>query len=241
MIRLEQENEYYIVWQNDLRHGTVSLYDNPGHMGNRYVKLTLDHYDKSISAELFRLLREITGRPLQAMIESDNTEQVRFLIAGGFVCKRKCYEVEVYAADYIGEQTNIPLSKTNRGECAYNRCCEILFDHYVETHRAVNPWTAGYEAFLEDLPEKVVYQELDGRITALAFVEGNEIAYVCGMDQTGFENFAASLIIEMFEHHETVFFESDDCDWPAMKLKSMFANQDETSFDTYILDDGVCV
>jgi hypothetical protein len=241
MIKLEKENLCYIVWQDDLRIGTVSLYDNPGHMGNRYVKLALDRYDKSISAELFRLLREITGRPLQAMIESDNTEQVRFLIAGGFVCKRKCYEVEASAEDYVGEQSNVPLSNTKKGEGLYNRCCEILFDHYVETHRAVNPWTAGYEAFLENLPETVVYQERDGRITALAFVEENEIAFVCSVDKPGFADFAASLITEMFERHETIFFESDDCDWPAMAMKSMFANLGNRSFDTYILDDGVCV
>ena len=236
MIRLEKENECYIVRQNDLCLGTVSLYDNPGHTGNRYVKLALDCYDASFSAELFRRLRVIAGRPLQAMVCSEDKEQIQFLISGGFVCKRKCYEVEACAADYIGEQTNIPLSKTSRGECAYNRCCEILFDHYVETHRAVNPWSAGYEAFLEGLPEKVVYQELDGRITALAFVEGNEIAYVCGMDQSGFVDFAASLINEMFKRHQTILFECDDCDWPAISLKSLFVNQNDVSFDTYILD-----
>ena len=234
MIRLEQENEYYIVWQEDLRLGTVSLYDNTCHIGNRYVKLALDRYDTAISAELFRLLREIAGRPLQAMIESDNTEQVRFLISGGFVCKRKCYEVEASAKDYVGEASYTPLSKTKRGEGVYDRCCEILFSHYVETHRAVNPWTAGYEAFLEDLPETVAYQVMDGRIIALAFVEENEIAYVVGMNKSVFLDFASSLVTEMFEHYKTIFFESDDCDWPAMALKSLFVNQDETSFDTFV-------
>lgn len=235
MIRLEQENEYYIVWQDDFRLGTVSLYDNLGHMGNRYVKLALDRYDTAISAELFQLLREIAERPLQAMIESNDAEQVQFLMAGGFVCNRKCYEVEACAEDYVGEQSDTSLRNTHRGEPAYDRCCEILFDHYIETHRAVNPWTAGYEAFLEDLPATVVYQELDGRITALAFVEENEIAYICGMDKSEFLDFASSLVTEMFEHYETIFFESDDCDWPAMALKSMFANQDETSFDTFVI------
>lgn len=234
MIRLEQENEYYIVWQDDLRHGTVSLYDNPGHMGNRYVKLALDRYDTAISVELFRLLREIAGRPLQAMVSSCNVEQVLFLIAGGFVCKRKCYEVEASAEDYVGEQSDVPLSKTNRGEAAYDRCCEILFNHYVETHRAVNPWTAGYKVYLEELPETVAYQELDGRITALAFLEENEIAYVVGTNKSVFLDFASSLVTEMFEHYETILFESDDCDWWAMALKSLFANQDETSFDTFV-------
>lgn len=234
MIRLEPEKEKFTVWRDDCCIGTAMLYDNPCHMGNRYVKMELDQYDPSASAELFRQLREIAGRPLQMMVSSDDAEQVQFLTAGGFVCKRKCYEVEAGAADYLGERSKSPLNETHRGEAAYDRCCKILFDYYEETHRPVNPWTAGHGAFVEKLPDTVFFRESDGEIPALAFLEENEIAYVCGRDEGGFVDFAASLIAEMFERYQTIFFESDDCDWAAMLLKSLFANRKETSFDTYV-------
>lgn len=38
----------------------------------------------------------------------------------------------------------------------------------------------------------------------------------------------------MFGKYESIIFEADDCDGLAMELKSMFINQDEESFDTYI-------
>lgn len=235
MLRLEQENDRCTVWQDELCLGTVILYDNSCHMGNCYLKLELECYDTSVSAELFRTVGEVADRPLQMMVGSDDAVLVRFLTAGGFVCKRKCYEVEAGLEDYVGAAPDISLSECGWGEKDYDRCCEMLYDHYLETHRDINPWTADYEAFLENLPNTVVYRENGGTITALVFVEENEIAYVCGTDVEQFTAFASGLISWMFERHETIFFESDDCDWASMALKSLFANQDGTSFDTYVL------
>ena len=94
MLTLQRMDDTYIVYQNERRIGSLRLYDNPHHMGNCYVKLEFDEPDNEISAELFQELRKIAGRPLQFMVDSDDAELIAFLLSGGFVCRRKCYEVE---------------------------------------------------------------------------------------------------------------------------------------------------
>lgn len=158
------------------------------------------------------------------------------MVAGGFECRRKCYEVEAGAEDFNGGESDVQLLHSHDGKPDYERCCRMMFDYYVQNHKTVNPWTADYETFRHDMPADVVFDELDGKITSLAFVEDNEIAYVCGTDKRHFTNFVCSLVTAMFEKHETVCFESDDCNWAAMQLRSMFKHQDETSFDSYVFD-----
>lgn len=236
MLTLQRTDDTYIVYQNECRIGSLRLYDNPHHTRNCYVKLELDEPDTEISAELFTRLREIAGRPLQIMVDSDDAELIAFLIAGGFVCRRKCYEVEAYIEDYIGGQADAPLEHCKIGEADYEEACRMLFAHYTETHKAVNPWTADYETFCDELPEDVICSKQSGEIVSLVFVEENEIAYVCGADENCFAEFARSLVCAMLKKHETICFESDDCDWAAMLLRSLFKNQEETSYDTYIYD-----
>ena len=216
--------------------GSVHLYDNPCHKQNRYVRLELTRPDPSFSAELCEQLHRMENRPLQATVESDDSRTVEFLTAGGFVCKRKCYEVEASGADRLVTAPPAMLLRARRDTPEYETCCRLLYDHYVETHRPVNPWTAGYLFFLDALPDEALYETVDGETAALAFVEGNEIAYVYCAELSLFPGFAAALTEEIFSCHETVCFESDDCDPIAMELRSMFANQSENSFDTYIFD-----
>lgn len=236
MIELERESNRFAVFQAGRCVGTVELYDNPCHMGNCYVKLEPERWDTGISAELFAQLREIANRPLQAMVRSDDAERTEFLTAGGFRCRRKCYEMEVSAADYRGGKPDTPLLHGHAGEPDYDRCCRKMFDYYVETHRAINPWTAGYEAFAHDMPAWVVYAKADGEITSLAFIEQNELAYVCGTDRQTFRAFVSSVAVWLLGQYPSIFFESDDCDWAAMALRSLFSNSEETSFDTYVYD-----
>ena len=173
------------------------------------------------------------------MVDSTDEATIAFLIAGGFVRKRRCYEVDAGADAYIGGKSNVQLFYTHVGNTMYAQCCRMMFDYYVKTHRGVNPWTAGYETFCRSMPADVAFVRQDGEIAALAFVEGNEIAYVCGIDKQIFTDFARCLVTAMFERYKTICFECDDCDWAAMTLKSMFIDQDETSFDTYILGDSL--
>lgn len=236
MIRLEHRDEDYAVYLDGQPIGTVRLYENPCHMQNCYVKLNLELLDTEISAELFRKMQEITKRPLQVMVSSEDTALTQFLTAGGFECRRRCYEVEAGTEDYVGGIDQVPLFHSRAGEPEYAQCCRMMFDHYAQTHREVNPWTAGYETFCRELPADVIYAMANGEIASLAFVEDNEIAYVCGRDRQHFGAFARGLAAAMLEKYESVCFESDDCDWAAMQLRSMFANPDETSFDTYVYD-----
>lgn len=236
MVRLVQKDGKYAVYRDEQLMGFVELYDNPGHGKNRYVRLELELLDTEISGELFSGLRALAGRPLQAMVSSEDMELIAFLTAGGFRCRRKCYEVQAGAADYIGGKGNMELTRCAAGEPDYDAACGMLFQYYLATHEAVNPWTAGYTAFSAELPADVICGKADGRMVSLAFVEGNEIAYVCGADRQHFADFARSLASVMLEKYETVFFESDDCDWAAMTLKALFTNQDESSLDTYVYD-----
>lgn len=87
---------------------------------------------------------------------------------------------------------------------------------------------------MSELPEDVIYSVQDSEIVSAAFIEENEIAYVCSADEENFGAFARCLVCTMLEKYETVCFESDDCDWAAMLLRSLFKNHEETSFDTYV-------
>lgn len=236
MLRFQELDGRYQVYQDERFTGSVQLYDNPRHMKNCYVKLELEKLDISISAELFCKLGEIAGRPLQAMVSSLNTTMIEFLLAGGFQCKRKCYEVEATRADYVGGQSEIPMEHCFSGEADYEMACKLMYNHYVATHKAVNPWTADYNTFCEDMPTEVIYAKHDGKPVAIAFVDGNEIAYVCGMGKQIFADFAQCLTAFMLAKHEMICFECDDCDWAAMTLKSMFNNLKETSYNTYVYD-----
>ena len=236
MLTLQRTDDTYIVYQDERRISSLCLYDNPHHMRNCYVKLELDELNTEISAELFQELRKIAGRPLQFMVDSDDAELIAFLLSGGFVCRRKCYEVEAGIEDYIGGQTDAPLEYCRVGEPDYEVACRMLFEHYKETHKAVNPWTDDFETFCGELPTDVICSKQDGEIVGLAFVEENEIAYVCGADEKDFAEFARSFVCDMLEKYKTICFESDDCDWAAMLLRSLFKNQEETSYDTYVYD-----
>ena len=238
MLTLQRTDDTYIVYQDERRISSLCLYDNPHHMRNCYVKLEVDELNTEISAELFQELRKIAGRPLQVMVDSDDSELIAFLLSGGFTCRRKCYEVEAGLEDYIGGQANVLLEPFHIGEADYEQACRMLFEHYTETHKAVNPWTADYETFCGKLPEEVVCYKQGGEIVSLAFVEGNEIAYVCGADEECFAEFARSLVCAMLNKYETLCFESDDCDRAAMSLRSLFQNQEEISYDTYVYDNG---
>jgi len=238
MVTLMPDENTVNVFVDGVQIGTVRLSDNPFHKRNCYIDLCLDVYDNTTSAELFEELAQWVQRPLQAMVSSEDVQKTDFLTAGGFICKRKCYEVDAEKDDYIGATAQTTQQHACAGESAYDLCCEIMYRHYIKNHRNVNPWTAGLSDFCDRLPEEVIYSMSGEEITNVAFVEGGEIAYVCCDDRSRFNDFAASLIAELFEKHETIFFESDDCDWAAMQLRSMFINQGEVSFDAYIYASG---
>lgn len=240
MLMLFKVKDHIDIFFDGSSIGTAWLYNNPFHKRNCYVKLDLKCLHPKISAELFRQLAELAGRPLQVMTESTDSELIRFLESGGFDCKRRCYESDAGEEDFIGGSCCVQLLHAYNGKSEYEQCCKLLYGYYAQTHAAVNPWTAGYETFADQLPSEVIYSTDGQMIDNLAFVEGNEIAYVYGSSLERFRDFASDFAGYLLKRYDRICFESDNCDWAAMELRSLFRNQDESSFDTYILNHSFC-
>ncbi len=222
--------------QKDL--GYVEIKYNDFHAENCYIALELQEYDASIATLLFEKLATFVEGDLQVMVSSDD-EMVDFFIAGGFECKRKCYELEVGPEDLKEEIfSKTEVKSCSHGDSIYEQCCKLMYEYYSETHQCVSPLTAPYEKFVEILPEKVLYQELGGKIVSAVFVEENEIAYMCSMDEVNFQCFASAVIDKMFQEHDEIFFECDNCDWAAMALKNLFTVVDGVSYNTYVYSRG---
>ena len=228
-------NQEATVFVKGQKVGFVSLYKNKYHSNHCYLNLHLDCLDEIDEGYLFKAICQKVGKPLQVMISSHESAIVSFLERAGFVCKRKCYEVDARSKDYIGTEGRRDLCCSNAGEQIYERCCEILFEQYVLNHQQISPWTGSKQDFISELPEMVYYEMIDNQIQNLTFVEQNEIAYVFGRDIKSFRLFAEDLITRLFTQYDAITFEADDCDEPAMELKKLFANQTEESFDTYIM------
>lgn len=212
--------------------GKIHSYQNPYHQTNIYLRLDLVGYDCKIAKQLFQSLQtSLGGKPLQVMLSSAEQERIHFLTAAGFVCKRKCYEFEVSKQDYLSQTGTSNLSIVHKGTAPYQIACQQIFDHYQTVHQDINPWTASQEEFEKDLPD-LVYTDSEN----CAFVENNEIAYVCGKDEQTFDFFIQTVICQLFEQYEQISFEADDCDSIAMRLANQFQFSDKPSWDTYILD-----
>ncbi len=229
------ENDNVMVYIGDKYNGSIKYSSNLYHNGHYYLKLQLQNYDTEVAEEVFFLLSQRLDKPMQVMVSSKDEEIISFIQTAGFRCRRKCYEIEACVQDYIGKIAIETLSFAAIGHAIYEKCCEIMLDRYISTHKAINPWTGTKEDFFKMLPKMVFYEMEKNRIKNFAFVEDNEIAYVCGVDRAGFVLFAQNLITEIFKQNESIIFEADDCDEYAMELKNLFASQSDESFDTYIL------
>ena len=207
---------------------------NPLHNANYYLDVNFDGVNIENAKDIFQEFAKELDKPLQIMLSSKDTEKIEMLKAAGFVCKRKCYEVEAEEQDYIGGKGDGIVQYSHVGETVYEQCCGRMLDRYILTHKDINPWSGSKEDFCAELPENVAYFCMDENLTSFAFVEEEEIAYVYGENLQEFRMFAKVLIAEMFGKYESITFEADDCDEFAIELKRMFTNQDEESFDTYI-------
>ena len=214
--------------------GSILYFTNPYHAESYYLELQLQQYDAQISNCIFDKISQRLNKPMQIMISSDESEVTEFISQAGFVCKRKCYEIEAVVQDYIGEMINGPLAIALDNEVVYQICRKMMLKRYISTHKIINPWTGTETEFYEALPKIVYYEVEDRQVINMAFVEGNEIAYFCGIDVDKSTIFAQNLVTELFDKYENIVFEADDCDEYAMKLKSLFANQSEISYNTYI-------
>ncbi len=231
-LQKESESEFSLTCSGELV-GKVELYCNKFHNRSQYLRLHLPRYEKAWAAPLFSQLQITLKKPMQVMLSSDDTEQIDFLLAGGFSCKRKCYEMEVTANNFLQSRTAAPLEITVPGQSEYTSCCQLLYDYYKVTHAEINPLTADFVDFCEILPVEVCFEKKDGQIRHIAFIEENEIAYIASTDIDNIQSFAASVVSRLFSQYESIYFECDDCDAAAMALKGLFYIEAHESYDTY--------
>lgn len=236
-----------IVWQGDRRYnvyrsaqdiGCINVSANPYHNQHCYLNLSLDQYDPAIAGELFSILRQELGRPLQVMLYSTQ-EMHDFLIAGGFERKRRCYEAEVSSSDLaVPVHPAVELHTVQKGPPLYAACCDLLYDYYCATHEAVSPLTVSQDVFCSNLPETVLCYIADGKPIHCAFIElgevGYEIAYVGTTELLSFSDFAQTLVFELFQKCDFLTAECDDTDPAAMQWMHLFRTSTNTSYDTYI-------
>ena len=208
----------------------MRIYKNKFHSGHIYIDIGENEADDIEASRFDELIAEY-GKPLQAMIPSDARKLAALLLSAGFELKRRCFELDVCAEDLRPDHSEncLRLEKTCRGEPLYESCAEHMYLYYRDTHETVNPLTAAREEFCARLPDTAVCAG-----EAAAFIEGNEIAYVCKWDEADFEGFAAALIGYMLRRYDRIAFEADDTDPAAMMLKGMFAEKGGVSYDTYI-------
>lgn len=242
MINIERINEdEYAVYLRNRELGKIEVYSNRFHRDNCYIKLNLVDYSSAHAKAVFDALINQVKKPLQAMVFSSQAEVISYLEAGDFVCKRRCYETEVSMENYVfnGYQ-KISLRHCEEHSEEYEECCRLMFEHYSLTHMHISPITVEYEEFVKVLPRKVIYYRKEDTIVGAAFVEENEIAYVCFKEGNLFEQITApmltSVVLYMFEKYDKICFEYDDCDWAAMKLASLFSVTGTESYNTYIKD-----
>lgn len=232
-------HRYSIRWDHqDI--GCVAVSANPYHNQHFYLNLELEQYDPVMAKELFSLLRKELGRPLQVMLSSQKNRH-DFLTAGGFVRRRRCYELEVSASDLIAPlHPSVELHTVTRGSIQYAACCALLYAYYRMTHAAVSPLTVSKEIFCAALPDTVMCCIANGTPIHHAFVEpedaGYEIAYAGTTEPSSFSAFAQALVYDLFQKGGSITMECDDCDPAAMCVKSLFRTSPNESYDTYILE-----
>lgn len=237
---VHQGDHRYNIYRAGQDNGCIRVSVNPYHDQHCYLDLGLTQFDSAVAKELFSLLRKELGKPLQMMCYSWEGYH-DFLTAGGFVRRRRCYELEVSPSDLVAPlNSGLHLHTVTRGSPMYEACCDLLYTYYRETHAPISPLTAPQDVFCADLPETVMCDITDGKPIHYAFVEPDEsgfgIVYVGTTDLSSFSNFAQALVSELFRKCRFLSAECDDTDPAAMSLKSLFRTSSDDSYDTYILE-----
>jgi len=238
-MRIERDkNGSWLIFDGNEPLGTVGIHHNAFHAKNVYLDICDPNPEQLAEAGIFTELRKREGAPLQVMASSDDRALARALQKGGFVRKRRCHEMDVTRAELLeplGEPTDVLLCTELSAD--HEACCALLYQYYRSTHEAVNPLTATFEMFCADIPKRALYWKCGAEVTHAAFVEGNEIAYLCAAAKEGFDDFAAAVASWMFQQYARISFEADDTDPAASALRVLFRHgRDDASYDTYILE-----
>ena len=237
-VKLEFKNirgHCYRVFLESRDIGMISFYKNKFHTSTRHFCMDLSTYDVGFAQEFGENMAALAHKSLQIMVESDQKEKICFLEAAGFQCKRKCYEIEVAETNLVNQiRPDLPIRQCYAGEPLYLACVKLLYHYYQDTHNEISPLTATFQEFSEVVPKMAYYIQEAGAIQQAIFVEDDELAYCCCLDEKKFGNFAAEVLGEMYSHYSNIFFEADDCDRAAMSLLGLFQINLPNSHNTYI-------
>ena len=210
----------------------ISIKKNHFHKKNIYIDFDLDDM-KNINRDSFKAISEENHAPLQMMIDGDDTKNKDFIEENGFKRARTCYGMSVRKDDLIRkERAKINLFLAKEGDEKYFELAKIYFEYYKKTHESINPLSVDFDEFKNILTKDVYYNDEDG--IALAFVEDNEVAYVYASNLNKADEFFYSLCEMLFNDYEEIFFEADDVDESAMRLKNIFIGGVDEITETWI-------
>lgn len=210
----------------------ISIKKNHFHKKNIYIDFDLDDM-KNINRDSFKAISEENHAPLQMMIDGDDTKKKDFIEENGFKRVRTCYGMSVRKDDLIKKETaKINLFLAKEGDEKYFELAKIYFEYYKKTHESINSLSVDFDEFKNILTKDVYYNDEDG--IALAFVEDNEIAYVYASDLAKADEFFYCLCEKLFNDYEEIFFEADDVDASAMRLKNIFIGGVDEITETWI-------
>ena len=237
-MEITKNDNGYIIKKNAKQQAFIQTFRNLYHTSNCYIDFDPDDLQEVVIETVFKLISQTEKSPLQAMVSSDEKQKTELLSSNGFKKVRVCHEIEVTKNELKNDRPleSNKLLKTPRGQSEYIICCKLLFDHYKETHESINPLSASFESFIDDIPSDVLYAKDKDGIKHAAFIEESDVAYICSNDKATIEGFAHAVVNMMFSSNDNIYFEADDVDWCAMALKNIFTVEPSITFDTWIFE-----
>lgn len=232
---LKEKGTYRIEEEGELL-AEIKVYRNAHHLKNCYVDFDREQLEGIVDRFDFQVIADREKSPLQVMLSSNEVQKALFLEERGFKKVRSCSELVVEEKDLKLPLAIKPLSIKRASQAGeiYRECCHLLFHYYKASHETVSPLTDDFETFAASIPTEVFYTMAAKKIQHVAFVEGNELAYVASNDQASFPSFALATVQTLFRANESIFFEADDVDWAATLVKNLFSIQNTETFDTWI-------
>ncbi|MGI6782530.1 MAG: hypothetical protein ACOX56_06955 [Acholeplasmataceae bacterium] len=235
--KLNNSYEKYHILEDNHLIGHFVAYDNKYHSNNKYISPLNETFNTLNDEQYIKAVKDYFNQPLQVVVDSKEKEIIKKLKELGFSLKRETFERTYYKKDFILKNIGlIEIEFYDKGSLEYEKAANIAYEHYLKTHKKVNPYTGTLEDFLEILPEQVICQTHKNKIINLSFVDNNEFCYWASNERKSFETFAYTLIVYMFSRHDMIELEVDSTDYIARQIKAMFHDNNKDSIKTFIFE-----
>ena len=233
---IRNANHQYVISAGAHMTPAAEIYHNSVHAKHAHLRILTDDYRLLETSEIIPFIRNAEGLPLQVIISSEKHHCIEFLERCGFTRRRRCYEMKVSKDDLKTDLRHIhSIRSASVGDKDYEECCTLLYRYYGQTHAFVCPLTASFEEFCKSIPDFAYLLRSEDSVLCAAFVEGNELAYVCSESESVFSVFIEEVLGRLFASNPEICFEADDTDWAATVLKRLFLREADTIYDTYVL------